>query len=279
MSIDAVDRGSRCAAIQGCFQTMQNLIKRLWGHHQPALVQQRPRIVFPKEKVADIYAIGDIHGRFDLLESLEARIRWHAAGRDRPSLVICLGDYIDRGPDSRAVIDHLLKPMPAPFYRICICGNHDDIFLSFLKNDAFDPQWLEFGGDRTLESYGVDSAYLLKMDPSGRELKRIARQAVPETHVAFLEKLPIAMSIGKYLFVHAGIVPGKPLAEQSDNDLMWIREPFLSEGPQQPIVVVHGHTPGSDFQYGPNRIGIDTGAYVSGRLKALYLGADGRAEI
>jgi serine/threonine protein phosphatase 1 len=229
--------------------------------------------------VADIYAIGDIHGRFDLLQSLESRIVWHGASRRRPAIVVTLGDYVDRGPDSRAVLEHLTKPLPAPFYRICICGNHDDIFLSFIKDDGFDPSWLDFGGGKTLESYGIDSSYLLKMDPSGGDLKRAVRQSVPESHVEFLERLPVAVSIGRNLFVHAGIVPGKPLTEQSDSDLMWIREPFLTEGPLQDMLVVHGHTPGNDFTYGENRIGIDTGAFASGRLKALYLGPDGIEEI
>lgn len=266
------------AVFHGFAATMLDLIRRIW-RAPPTLIQNRPRIVIPEDRAADIYAIGDIHGRFDLLQSLESRIFRHAANRQRPSIVICLGDFVDRGPDSRAVINHLIKPMPAPFDRICICGNHDDIFLSFLHDDAFDPLWLEFGGDKTLESYGVDPSYLLKMDPTGRELKRIARQAIPQDHAEFLERLPVAVSIGRHLFVHAGIVPGKPLAEQSDPDLMWIREPFLSEGPLQDITVIHGHTPAEDFQYGPNRIDIDTGAYVSGRLKALYIGADGMAEI
>jgi serine/threonine protein phosphatase 1 len=257
---------------------MLDLIRRLWAAPL-APVQKRPRITIPEERVADIYAIGDIHGRLDLLQSVESRIISHGARRQRPAIVMCLGDYIDRGPQSRQVLDHLIKRLPAPFYRICLCGNHDDIFLSFLQDDAFDPLWLEFGGDKTLESYGIDSSYLLKMDPSGRDLKRIARQTIPEAHVAFLQKLPIAVSIGRNLFVHAGIVPGKPLYEQSDSDLMWIREPFLSEGPLQDIMVVHGHTPASDFQYGPNRVGIDTGAFASGRLKALYIGPSGMAEI
>ena len=258
---------------------MRDLIKRFWRNDPPVLVQKRRRLSIAGEKVAHLYAIGDIHGRLDLLLAVEERIRQHAANRSQPSLVVCLGDYTDRGPDSRAVISHLVKPMSPPFHRICLCGNHDDVFLAFLQQEAFDPSWLEFGGDRTLESYGIDSAYLLKMDPSGRELKRIVHQAVPAEHVDFLQDLPISLTVGQHLFVHAGIVPGKPLAEQSDPDLMWIREPFLSEGPRQKLMVIHGHTPASNFQYGPNRIGIDTGAYASGRLKALYIGSDGMAEI
>lgn len=257
---------------------MLNLIRRIFGA-QPMLVQTRPRIVIPEGRVADIYAIGDIHGRFDLLQSVEGRILMHGARLGRPVIVVCLGDYVDRGPESKAVIEHLLKPLPPPFYRLHVCGNHDDIFLSFLKDDAFDPLWLEFGGIQTLASYGVDAQYLMRMDPSGSELKKAARLAVPSSHVKFLENLPVAISIGRNLFVHAGMVPGRPLEDQSDADLMWIREPFLSEGPDLDILVMHGHTPGDDFSYGPNRIGIDTGAFASGRLKALYLGPNGMAEI
>lgn len=257
---------------------MLDLIRRFFGA-QPTLVQSRPRFVIPGERVADIYAIGDVHGRFDLLQSVESRIMRHGSRLGRPALVICLGDYIDRGPDSRAVIEHLMKPLPQPFYRICVCGNHDDIFLSFLRDKDFEPWWLEFGGLATLASYGVDADYLMRRDATGAELKRAARQAVPGSHIDFLEKLPIAVAVGKRLFVHAGVVPGRPLEEQSDFDLMWIREPFLSEGPLQDMLVVHGHTPGDDFNYGPGRIGVDTGAFASGRLKALYLGPDGIAEI
>ena len=257
---------------------MLDLIRRLFGA-QPIELQARSRILIPGERVKDIYVIGDIHGRFDLLQSVESRILWHGSRLGRPALVICLGDYVDRGPDSRAVLDHLVKPLPQPFYRICICGNHDDVFLSFLRDEDFDPLWLEFGGVSTLASYGIDSAYIMYRDPSGRDLKRVARQAVPDSHVAFLERLPVAVSVGRRLFVHAGMVPGRPLEEQSDFDLMWIREPFLSEGPQQDLLVVHGHTPADDFDYGPGRIGIDTGAFASGRLKALYLGPTGLAEV
>jgi|EndMetStandDraft_4_1072995.scaffolds.fasta_scaffold12290_5 serine/threonine protein phosphatase 1 len=255
---------------------MLKLVKKLLAPKPPlAPVQLRHRLTIPEDRVSDVFAIGDIHGRLDLLLAAEERIKAVFKATGLPAVIICLGDFIDRGPDSRGVIDHLVTKMEMPFYRICVCGNHDDAFLTFLKDDHFDPAWLEFGGDRTLLSYGIDAGYLLKMDPSGRELKLAARNAVPPSHVAFLERLPVAVTFGRYLFVHAGVLPGRPLAEQSDMDLMWIREPFLSQGPGTDMMVIHGHTPGTNFQHGPNRIGIDTGAYATGVLNVLHIGREG----
>jgi serine/threonine protein phosphatase 1 len=257
---------------------MLKLVKKLW-EKKSAPLQVRARIAIPPERVSDVFAIGDIHGRLDLLLQAERKISERMKGADRPAIVVCVGDFVDRGPDSRGVIDHLIGKMPAPLYRIPICGNHDDSFVNFLREEQFDPAWLDFGGDKTLMSYGVDVSQLLKADRSGEQLKAAARQAVPVSHVKFLETLPVALSIGNYLFVHAGILPGRPLAEQSDLDLMWIREPFMSTGPDLDVTVIHGHTPVSDIQFGPNRIGIDTGAYATGKLSVLHIGPHGLAAL
>ncbi|MDB5526014.1 MAG: serine/threonine protein phosphatase [Rhizobium sp.] len=257
---------------------MLKFIKGLMGA-KPAPVQLRARISIPQERVADIFAIGDIHGHLDLLLAAEQRIFERMRQSKRPALVVCVGDYVDRGPDSKGVIGHLCRKLPRPFYRICVCGNHDDAFLTFLKEDRFDPAWLEFGGEKTLMSYGVDAAHLLSIDPTGRQLKQVARDHVPVEHVDFLVQLPVALSVGDYLFVHAGVLPGRPLAEQSDFDLMWMREPFLTQGSGLAVTIIHGHTPGTNFQFGPNRIGIDTGAYMTGKLGVLHIGPDGIEEI
>lgn len=253
---------------------MLKLVKRLW-EKKPEPLQRRGRITIPAERVSDIFAIGDIHGRLDLLLDAERRIVEKIGDAGKPAIVVCVGDFIDRGPDSRGVVSHLIGKMAPPLYRICICGNHDDAFLNFLKEDHFDPAWLDFGGDKTLMSYGVSAAHLLSLDPSGLQLKIAARSAIPTSHVRFLEELPVALSFDRYLFVHAGILPGRPLAEQSDLDLMWIREPFLTRGPDLDVTVVHGHTPNSEIQFGRNRIGIDTGAYASGKLGVLHIGPHG----
>lgn len=255
---------------------MLKLVKKFWQRkHEP--LQRRGRITIPAERVADIFAIGDIHGCLDLLLDAERRIAERMRHAGRPALVVCVGDFVDRGPDSQGVINHLLRRMAPPLYRICICGNHDDAFLDFLQQDEFDPAWLDFGGDKTLMSYGVNASHLLSLDPGGKQLMIAARNAVPAGHVGFLRDLPVALSFDRFLFVHAGIFPGRPLAEQSDLDLMWIREPFLSVGPDLDVTVVHGHTANSEVQFGHNRIGIDTGAYASGRLGVLHIGAHGVA--
>lgn len=242
--------------------------------------QARGRITVPAERVAHIFAIGDIHGRLDLLLAAEERIFERMRHTNNtPAIVVCVGDFIDRGPDSRGVIDHLIKKMPRPFYRICLCGNHDSAFFDFLMEDQFDPTWLGFGGDKTLRSYGVNIDELMKRDPSGMHLKEIVRSTIPASHFDFFDELPVALSIGRYVFVHAGLQPGLPLAEQSDHDLLWIREPFLSTGPQLDVTVVHGHTPVNAIQYGTNRIGIDTGAYATGKLSILHIGPDGIDEV
>ena len=261
-----------------CAEQMLKYIKGLMGM-KPAPVQLRGRISIPSERVSDIFAIGDIHGHLDLLLAAEERIFERMRQSIRPAVIVCVGDFVDRGPDSRGVIEHLSLTLPKPFYRLNICGNHDDAFLNFLNDDRFNPAWLEFGGDKTLMSYGVDSVHMLSLDPKGRQLQRVARDHVPRGHVDFLQRLPVALTIGDYLFVHAGVLPGRPLSEQTDLDLMWMREPFLTRGPGLAMTVIHGHTPGTGFQYGPNRIGIDTGAYMTGKLGVLHIGPDGVAEI
>lgn len=256
---------------------MRKLIRKLWEAESEA--PRRGRITIPPERVSNIFAIGDIHGRFDLLVGVERRILQRAREIGQPALVICLGDLVDRGANSRDVIDHVMKKMPSPLFRACICGNHDDAFLRFVEDEEFDPSWLDLGGDQTLQSYGIDTAGLLGVDPSGHALKRATRQNIPREHVDFLQSLPVTIKIGNLLFVHAGVVPGVPLAEQADVDLMWIREPFLSEGPRLDLTVIHGHTPSALVQYGINRIGVDTGAYATGKLSVVHIGPHGVSEI
>lgn len=220
-----------------------------------------------------IYAIGDIHGRLDLLDRLHGLIEADiAAASPSETAIVYLGDYIDRGPDSRRVLEHLSGGNPADgIERIALCGNHDDTFLKFLRDPAGNAAWLDFGGDATLRSYGLGHLAHLRRP---KELARAAdaiRAAVPREHVAFLEGLPAMLVQGGRVFVHAGIRPGLPLDAQSDADLLWIREPFLAEGPRLPITVIHGHTPGEEPVFGPGRIGIDTGCFATGRLTALKL--------
>ena len=224
-----------------------------------------------------IYAVGDIHGRLDLLLEAEQKIQKDVEfdGDGGNALVVMLGDYIDRGPDSAGVIDHLTKPPPNNLRRITLCGNHESVFCAFLDAPRANLQWLGFGGRQTLLSYGIDAEYFLSdRKRSGEEFQTALIQAVPAAHRTFLETLPVLFRIGNYVFVHAGLRPGIPLEQQIDQDLLWIREPFLSQGAGSPYFVIHGHTPVLEPQTGPRRICIDTGAVTTGRLTVLKLKND-----
>jgi serine/threonine protein phosphatase 1 len=218
-----------------------------------------------------VYAIGDIHGRRDLLTKLHRAIA--ADAQDAASLekiCIYIGDYVDRGDESRGVID-LLMSAPLPGFRtVHLLGNHEDIMLRFLEDPAVAPRWIVNGGDATLYSYGVDWRGHTQADDL--EALRLAfRSAVPAIHLKFLRTLPLSHIEGDYLFVHAGIRPGRDLALQDPADLIWIREEFLSSTTDHGRVVVHGHSISPQPEVRDNRIGIDTGAFATGKLTCLVL--------
>ena len=222
-----------------------------------------------------VYAIGDIHGRLDLLQMLVEAIgeEQRSLPPARPTLVF-VGDYVDRGPDSFGVIDWLLeRPLP-DFERVHLRGNHEDWFESFLTDIAVGPSWLYCGGAATLASYGLRAA-VGEDDPMRlRVLQADLGATIPDSHRAFLRALEPCREIGGYLFVHAGIRPGVPLAEQSTDDFYWIRDTFLLSNADHGHVVVHGHTIANEAQVCPNRIGIDTGAFATNVLTCLVLEAD-----
>lgn len=216
-----------------------------------------------------IYVIGDVHGRLDAVLEAEARIKEDISGTRTRPLIIYLGDYVDRGPESRRVLEHFLLPGDGIIRRLPLCGNHDDIMLQVLDGQQDLHSWIEVGGLETIHSYGIETP-----DQAGRGKSKVLedlRHRVPASHIAFLRNLPVAAICGHYLFVHAGIIPGEPLEMQSDADLMWIREPFLSKGSCLPITVVHGHTISPQPVFERTRIGIDTGAYLSGTLSILKI--------
>jgi len=220
-----------------------------------------------------VYAVGDVHGRVDLLADLHRQIAEDAGhltpGTDK--LVVYVGDFVDRGMESRQVIDLLLKrPLP-DFSAVYLLGNHDAWLLSFLVDPQCGPTWLRYGGDATLHSYGV-SVGLRRDDPQhyGR-LQAELRERVPRRHVDFLQNLELSYETGDFLFVHAGVRPTLPLDRQAAEDLLWIREPFLSWRRDFGKVVVHGHTVGAEPIVRSNRIGIDTGACWTGCLTCLVL--------
>ena len=225
-----------------------------------------------------VYAIGDIHGQLELLRQLRTLITDDAeADRRERNVVVYLGDYIDRGPDSRGVVELLLnEPLPG-FEEIHLKGNHEDFMLQFLDNPVVGGHWYLNGGDSTLESYGVERA--VKMDGLPRFIAICdqLRRKLPVEHLAFLRSLALYHVEGDYLFVHAGIRPGRPIDKQEAQDLMWIREDFLASNADHGFCVVHGHSISPEPVVRRNRIGIDTGAFYTGRLTSLVLdGAERR---
>lgn len=225
-----------------------------------------------------VYAIGDIHGRADLVAELHTQIRDdHASASDSVlAKVIYLGDYVDRGTQSREVIELLLDQPLAGLTSVYLKGNHEEAMLRFLEHPAIGPQWFGFGGEATVMSYGVTAPRPLDDKSSYAELSRQLRALVPPDHKAFLEGLELHHRVGDYLFVHAGIRPGCPIEEQDPEDLLWIRSEFLNSREDHGVMVVHGHTPTARPDVRSNRIGIDTGAFASGTLTCLVLEGAGR---
>lgn len=217
------------------------------------------------------YVVGDIHGRADLLEDLLAKI--HAELQHRPAektLLVFVGDLIDRGPCSAQVIERLRTYRRPGIEPVFLLGNHEEVLLKIIGGDTTVVEsWLEYGGLQCLQSYGVDVSRFL--GKSAGDLVTIARSAVPASHVEFLESFIDHWRFGDYLFVHAGIRPGIALEDQRQSDLRWIRAPFLQSERDHGFVVVHGHTISETVEERPNRIGIDTGAYRSGILTALAI--------
>lgn len=239
--------------------------------------QQRPRLEFDFRPAA-IYAIGDVHGCLDQLLALEAQIAADAAGVPGEKWLVTLGDYIDRGPQPAAVIAHVMGAAPEGFRRFALVGNHEQLLLDFLGNPAANLDWLEWGGLATAASYGlVDDSHAWRRRP--QDFARRLEPLIPARHVSWLQDLPTCLVVPGFFFVHAGIRPGVPLAAQDDEDLIWIRAPFLKARLATDLTVVHGHTPVDAPEFVPGRIDIDTGCCFGGTLTALRVLADGSTKI
>jgi serine/threonine protein phosphatase 1 len=223
-----------------------------------------------------IYAVGDIHGRFDLLEGLLNRIQEDDSLRGgQPGELIFLGDLIDRGPDSAKVVDRLMALRDERPGTRFLLGNHEEVFLSALEGDAKGLRFLiRIGGIETILSYGIARETYAAADYD--ELARLLVAAVPASHRLFLESFEDLIIAGDYVFVHAGIRPGVDLDEQRPSDLRWIREEFLQASAPLEKVVVHGHTIFDEVVELPHRIGLDTGAHRSGMLSAMGFEGDCR---
>jgi serine/threonine protein phosphatase 1 len=224
-----------------------------------------------------VYAVGDIHGRADLLAEIHRRIGADAAaaGASR-KVVVYIGDYVDRGFESREVIDLLLDEPLAGFEAVHLKGNHEEILLRFLDDTSVGALWLFNGGDKTLYSYGVEVPAGFPDEGWFATAQSEFRQKLPPAHLEFLRSLRLSHMEGDYLLVHAGIRPGVPFEEQSEHDRLWIREGFLDSAADFGKIVVHGHTITPEPELLANRIGIDTGAYRSGHLTCLVLEGESR---
>lgn len=215
-----------------------------------------------------LYAIGDVHGRLDLLKAMHAEIR-AVLMRDKPAdwRIIHVGDYVDRGPDSAGVIAFLIDRIAEDSRVIALAGNHDAALLDFLREGDRTHLFRRFGGNDTARSYGTF------VDFSSEETAEAGRQAlaraIPSAHLDFLRRLPRGIGFGDFFFCHAGIRPGVPIDRQAPDDLIWIRDTFLDYPGLHPKVIVHGHTPHDEAELMPNRVNVDTLAYASGRLTAL----------
>lgn len=217
------------------------------------------------------YAIGDIHGRLDLLDTLLSRIEEDVRARPKRSCsIVFLGDLIDRGPSSAGVIERLRMFRPSYAKPVFLMGNHEEVLLRVTSGEAsLIPSWLRFGGVETLASYGLNATKLVGL-PDEEAVERVKR-AIPLAHLRFISGFADTVSFGDFLFVHAGIRPGVELSEQSQTDLRWIREPFLDDDEERGFIVVHGHTISPRIEITSNRIGIDTGAFYTGVLTALAI--------
>jgi serine/threonine protein phosphatase 1 len=221
-----------------------------------------------------VYAIGDIHGCPELLDRLMESIRADEAGAPARSRLVFLGDYVDRGPDSRGVLDRLIALGDERPDAVFLLGNHEAAMLDYLEDPMARDHWIDWGGEATLSSYGIDDATRRDSLETAAEL----RARLPAEHLSFLNDLRLHETIGDYLFVHAGVRPGAPLEQQAHEDLLWIREEFhrCPSALRPDKVVVHGHHPmrqATDFGW---RIAVDSGACFTGRLTAVVLEGETR---
>jgi serine/threonine protein phosphatase 1 len=213
------------------------------------------------------YAIGDVHGRDDLLAQLLARIETTHRARHgvAPGVIVYVGDYIDRGAKSAQAIDRAMRGLPG-FESVYLKGNHEQLMLDCLTTDDPDvwTYWIGNGGRETMDSLGLQYE-------DTRNPVALAR-ALGSKRLQWLDALKLTYRAGPYLFVHAGIVPGRPIEEQKEKDLLWIRNAFLDSDADHGCIVVHGHTPNETPELKANRINVDTGATFFGQLTAVVLG-------
>ncbi|ODU68670.1 serine/threonine protein phosphatase [Novosphingobium sp. EMRT-2] len=238
------------------------------------LFRRRPRL--PATAKGDrVYAIGDVHGRLDLLTELLDRVSAHQRGASgKRCHLVLVGDLVDRGPDSAPVVEHVYNLQKTTGNVVVLQGNHEDMMMAVYGGDGrvLRP-WIRSGGDETLRSYGLA---VPEADADPADTIAAMRERIPAHLMEWMGRLPLSARSGDYFFCHAGIRPGVPLARQGRNDLLWIREGFLDDATDHGVVVVHGHSITASVDWADNRIGIDTGAYRTGTLTALVLDGEDR---
>ena len=260
-----------------CWRSARNLVGDLPLKNDRTAGTERARQGYAAARLLDkarVYVIGDIHGRADLLDRMVGLIsRDLEANPVSDCLTVTLGDYIDRGPDSRGVLDRLVRnPFPTDF--VALKGNHEALLEAFLSDPSVAERWRHLGGLETIHSYRVSVGELM-LGKNYEQAAKGLRAAVPEQHLKFLASLKTSILVGKYFLCHAGVRPGIPLERQSVEDLLWIRDAFLSSTVDFGRIVVHGHTPTERPEILPNRINIDTGAFATGRLTCVVLESSG----
>lgn len=223
------------------------------------------------EKHERIYAIGDVHGCYRQLIELLDRIGQDNADRSSEATpnIIFLGDMIDRGPDSAKVIDKVIELTEDNTNVFALKGNHEQVFCDIAGGDLMVvDDWLRMGGRATLRSYGIDPDWA---KTNKHHLPDRLSEAVPQSHVSWMSQLPLTARSNDYFFCHAGVRPGVRLSRQRNQDLLWIRQEFLEDNRPHGAVIVHGHSIESNVVVKHNRIGVDTGAYKTGKLSAVML--------
>jgi serine/threonine protein phosphatase 1 len=220
-----------------------------------------------------VYAIGDIHGRADLLDGVFRRIDTDLARHPVSRAVeVFLGDYVDRGPASRETLDKLIA-RGRSCESVFLKGNHESTMVDFMRNPSVLGDWRQYGGFETLLSYGLVPS-MSTAENNQNELSKALSEVLPDRHRTFLDSLKSFYGCGDFFFVHAGVKPGVALAKQRDEDLLWIRDEFLLCEDEYEKIIVHGHTPVGAADVRFNRINIDTGAYATGRLTCLMIEED-----
>ena len=245
-----------------------SLLSRLLPNRQNGVSAPPLSRVIEHESVPDlVYAIGDIHGCHIQFRRLKDMIVADARARAEPAHIVVLGDFVDRGPGVRGIIDDLLAPPPEGITLHVLSGNHEAMMSGFIAQPSPDSDWLRFGGAETLMSYGIDAAGWRRDDTPPTRIVYQLEALMPASHLGFVADRPWLIRFGHLVFVHAGIDRAKPLAQQTERDLLWMR-PVPGDDPLDGPLVVHGHTPGKEVFVSPRRINLDTGAYAGGPLSA-----------